>query len=36
LSPQVYAISTVILVLSLVFIFFMAKFTGTKAEEVKR
>ena len=36
LSPQVYAISTVILVLSFVVIFFMAKFTGTKAEEVKR
>jgi len=36
LSPQVYAISTVILVLSFVVIFFMAKFTGTRAEEVKR
>jgi len=36
LSPQVYAISTVILVLSFVIILFMAKFTGTKAEEVKR
>ncbi len=36
LSPQVYAISTVILVLSFVVIFFMAKFTGTKAEEVKK
>lgn len=36
LSPQVYAISTVILVLSFVIILFMAKFTGTKAEGVKR
>ena len=36
LSPQVYAISTVILVLSFVVIFFMAKFTGIRAEEVKR
>lgn len=36
LSPQVYAISTVILVLSFVVIFFMAKFTGTRAEEVKK
>lgn len=36
LSPQVYAISTIILILSFVVIFFMAKFTGTKAEETKR
>jgi len=36
LSPQVYAISAVILVLSFIVIFFMAKFTGTKAEETRR
>jgi spermidine/putrescine transport system permease protein len=36
LTPQVYAISAIILVISIVFIFFMAKFTGTKAEEVER
>ncbi len=34
LSPQIYAISTIILLLSIVIIFFMAKFTGTKAEEL--
>ncbi len=36
LTPQVYAISAIILVFSIVFIFFMAKFTGTKAEEAER
>lgn len=36
LSPQVYAISTFILILSFVVIFFMAKFTGTKSEETRR
>jgi len=34
LSPQIYAISTVILLFSIIIIFFMAKFTGTKAEEL--
>jgi len=36
LTPQVYAISAIILVFSVVFIFFMARFTGTKAEEAER
>jgi spermidine/putrescine transport system permease protein len=36
LTPQVYAISAIILVFSVAFIFFMARFTGTKAEEVER
>lgn len=35
LSPQVYAISTVILIFSIVIIFFMAKFTATRAEEAE-
>ncbi|MBM3700505.1 MAG: ABC transporter permease [Actinobacteria bacterium] len=35
LSPQVYAISTVILFFSLIIIFFMARFTGTRAEELE-
>lgn len=35
LSPQVYAISSVILVFSIVIIFFMAKFTEAEAEEAK-
>ncbi len=35
LSPQVYAISTVILIFSIIVIFFMAKFTGTRAEELE-
>ena len=36
LSPQVYAISSVILVFSIFLIFFMARFTGTRGEEVSR
>jgi ABC-type spermidine/putrescine transport system permease subunit II len=32
LSPKVYAISTIIVVLSLVLIIFMAKYTGRSAE----
>jgi spermidine/putrescine transport system permease protein len=36
LSPQVYAISAVILLLSVFIIFFVAKFTGTKGEEAGR
>ena len=35
LSPQVYAISTVILLFSLIIIFFMARLTGTRAEELE-
>jgi spermidine/putrescine transport system permease protein len=36
LTPQVYAISAIILLLSIIFIFLMAKFTGTSAEEAER
>lgn len=36
LSPQVYAISSIILLLSVFIIFFMAKFTGTRGEEAGR
>jgi spermidine/putrescine transport system permease protein len=36
LSPQVYAVSSVILVFSIFIIFFMARFTGTSGEEVSR
>jgi spermidine/putrescine transport system permease protein len=36
LSPQVYAISTFILILSLIFIILMTKVTGTKSEVVIR
>jgi spermidine/putrescine transport system permease protein len=36
LTPQVYAISAIILVFSLVLIFFVARFTATKAEEAER
>jgi len=35
LSPQVYAVSTVILLFSITVIFFMARFTGTRAEELE-
>jgi spermidine/putrescine transport system permease protein len=36
LTPQVYAISAIILAFSLMFIFFIAKFTAAKAEEAER
>lgn len=36
LTPQVYAISAIILVFSLVFIFFMAKFTGAGSDEAEK
>jgi len=36
LSPQVYAISSVVLMFSIFIIFFMARFTGTRGEEMGR
>lgn len=36
LTPQVYAISAIILIFSVFLIFFMAKFTNTKSEEAER
>ncbi len=36
LSPQIYAVSSVVLVFSIFLIFFMARFTGTKGEEISR
>jgi spermidine/putrescine transport system permease protein len=36
LSPQIYAISSVILLFSIFLIFFMARFTGTRGEEMGR
>jgi spermidine/putrescine transport system permease protein len=35
LSPQVYAVSTVILLFSIIIVFFMARFTGTRSEELE-
>lgn len=36
LSPQIYAVSSVILLFSIFLIFFMARFTGTRGEEMGR